>query len=123
LVSLIFSFRVWLAGTVTLPRPTTIAFFFFGLSFRPLLATASAKPKKKKAIVVGRGKVTVPANQTRKLKMRLTKVGLAVLEQVGKLKMVATVTTTAAGLAPVVETHTVTVVAKPAKPSKHGHKH
>ena len=61
-------------------------------------------------------------NQTRKLKMTLTKVGLAVLEKVGKLKMVVTVTvtTTAAGVVPVVETHTLQVVAKPAK---HGHKH
>jgi Tol biopolymer transport system component len=87
-----------------------------GLRFRPHLATSSAgKPKKKKGkhFVVGRGKVTVPANQKRTLKMKLTKKAIAVLEQTGKLKLTATVTITAPGAKPVKRTHSLEIFAKP----------
>ncbi|HTT96209.1 MAG TPA: hypothetical protein VMF55_16175 [Solirubrobacterales bacterium] len=81
--------------------------------------TAGAKPKagkkKPKAIVVAKGTVNVPANQTRVLKLKLTKVAIAILKKVGKLKMTVTVTTTIAGQAPVSETRAVEVLAKPKK--------
>jgi len=84
-----------------------------GVRFRPPLARASGRPKKPKAVVVGRGAVQVPAGQTRKLNLRLTKVAKAVLEKVGKLKMVVTITITAAGATPVTQTRTLEIVAKP----------
>jgi Tol biopolymer transport system component len=88
--------------------------------FRPLLATSSGKPKKvRKPIVVARGHVTVPANQTRTLKMKLTKTAIAILEKVGRLKMVVTLTLTAPGAKTVKRTHTVEIFAKPAKAGKH----
>ena len=64
---------------------------------------AGSKPKgskKPKTIVVASGKVHVPSNQTRVLKLKLTKVAIAILKKVGKLKMTVTVTTTIAGQAP-----------------------
>lgn len=95
-----------------------------GIRFRPALAaTASAKPKtskKAKTIVVASGKVYVPSNQTRALKLKLTKVAIAILKKVGKLKMALTVTTTIAGQAPVKETRTIEIFVKPKK-SKKGH--
>lgn len=81
-------------------------------------ATASAKPKKSKqpkAIVVASGKVHVPANQKRTLKLKLTKAAIGALEKVGKLKMLVTVTITIAGQKPTVESRTVEVFLKPAK--------
>ncbi|MGH2939174.1 MAG: TolB family protein, partial [Solirubrobacterales bacterium] len=91
-----------------------------GLTFRrALTATASARPKKPKSIVVARGKVHVPSNQKRVLKLRLTKLAVAVLKKVGKLKMVLTVTTTIAGQSPVRESRTVEIFATQAKPKKH----
>ncbi len=84
----------------------------------PLAATTSGKPKKPKAIVVASGKVHVPSNQTRTLKLKLTKTAIAILEKVGKLKMAVTVTIKIAGQAPVVETRSVEVVFKPAKHGK-----
>lgn len=85
-----------------------------GIRPRPALgATASGKAKKQKAIVLGTGKLTVPANQTRTLKLKLTKVAKAVLEKVGKLKMVVTITITATGASPVTQTRTVEIVKKP----------
>jgi Tol biopolymer transport system component len=93
-----------------------------GLPFRPLLASSSGKPKKPKkpkTFVVGRGHVNVPAGKTRTLKMKLTKKAIAVLEKVGKLKLVATVTLTAAGAKPVKVTHALEIVAEPAKAGKH----
>lgn len=85
-----------------------------------LIAESSGKAKKPKAIVVGRGNVQVPANKTRGLRIKLTKAGIAALQTVGKLKMVVTVTFTAAGSAPIKETHTLQVVATQSKP-KHPH--
>jgi len=87
-----------------------------GLPFgRTLAATASAKPKPK---VIARGKVQVPPNQTRVLKLKLTNLAIAILKKVGKLKMSLTVTTTIAGQPPVKETRTIEIFKKPAK-SKH----
>jgi Tol biopolymer transport system component len=95
-----------------------------GIRFRPnLAATASAKPKgskKPKTIVVASGKVYVPSNQTRALKLNLTKVAIAILKKVGKLKMTVTVTTTIAGQAPTKETRSFEIVAKPKKKAKQG---
>ena len=94
-----------------------------GIRPRPALAaTASAKPKtskKPKTIVVASGKVHVPSNQTRILKLKLTKVAIAILKKVGKLKMTVTVTTTIAGQAPTKEARTVELFVKP-KPKKKG---
>jgi Tol biopolymer transport system component len=86
-----------------------------------LAATASAKPKtskKPKTIVVASGKVHVPSNQTRPLKLKLTKVAIAILKKVGKLKMTVTATTKIVGQAPVAETRTVEVFAQPKKKTK-----
>ena len=84
-------------------------------------ARAATKPKaskkKPKTIVVAKGKVHVPAGQTRILKLKLTKLGFAILEKVGKLKMSVTVTTTIAGQAPFKETRSIEVVVKQ-KPKK-----
>ncbi len=89
-----------------------------GLTFgRTLAATASAKPKPKPK-VIARGKVQVPPNQRRVLKLKLTKLAIAILKKVGKLKMSLTVTTRIAGQPPTKETRTVEIFVKPAR-SKH----
>lgn len=95
-----------------------------GIRPRPALAAASsAKPKtskkKPKTIVVAKGKVHVPAGQTRILKLKLTKVAIAILKKVGTLKMSVTVTTTIAGQPPFKETRSIEVVAKPKPKKKH----
>ncbi|MBS1895561.1 MAG: PD40 domain-containing protein [Actinobacteria bacterium] len=84
-----------------------------GLAFgRNLAATASAKSKPK---VIARGKVQVPPNQRRVLKLKLTKLAVAILQKVGKLKMSLTVTTRIAGQPPVKETRTLEIFAKHSK--------
>lgn len=97
-----------------------------GIGARPAVAaTTSGKPKKPKksgGIVVARGKVHVPANQKRTLKLKLTRLAVAILKKVGKLKMAVTVTITIAGQKPVRETRTVEVFLEPASKAKH-HKH
>jgi Tol biopolymer transport system component len=95
-----------------------------GIRPRPALAAASsARPKgskkKPKTIVVAKGKVHVPSGQTRILKLKLTKLAIAILEKVGKLKMSVTVTTTIAGQAPFKETRSIEVVAKQKPTGKH----
>jgi hypothetical protein len=93
-----------------------------GIRFRPALATnASSKSKnskKPKTIVVASGKVYVPSNQTRGLRLKLTKLAIAILKKTGKLKMNVTVTTTIAGQAPVKATHSFEPFVKP-KPKHH----
>jgi hypothetical protein len=59
--------------------------------------------------------VHVPSNQKRTLKLKLTKVAIAILKKVGKLKMTVTVTTTIAGQAPVKEARAVEIFVKPKK--------
>ncbi len=86
-----------------------------GIRPRPAIAARAGKTKVPKTIVVARGKVTVPSNSTRVLKLKLTKVALAILKKVGKLKMSVTVTTTIAGQAPSKETRTVEIVVKSKK--------
>lgn len=84
-----------------------------GLPFdRTLPATASSKSKPK---VIARGKVQVPPNQGRVLKLKLTKLAIAVLKKVGKLKMSLTVTTRIAGQPPVKATRTLEIFVKHAK--------
>ncbi|MEA2198567.1 MAG: hypothetical protein QOJ25_2618, partial [Solirubrobacteraceae bacterium] len=86
--------------------------------FRPSSATATnAKPKKKsKTIVVGSGKVSVPAGQTRPLKVRLNGRGISLLKQVGHLDISVTVTITPAVGPKTTSTKTIQVVYdKPAK--------
>jgi TolB protein len=93
-----------------------------GIRPRPALgATASAKPKtskKPKTIVLASGKVHVPSNQTRILKLKLTKVAIAILKKVGKLNMTVTVTTTIAGQAPTKEARSVELFVQPKKAKK-----
>ncbi|MBS1845352.1 MAG: PD40 domain-containing protein [Actinobacteria bacterium] len=84
-----------------------------GLSFdRTLPATASSKSKPK---IIARGMVQVPPNKWRVLKLKLTKLAIAVLRKVGKLKMSLTVTTRIAGQPPVKATRTLEIFVKPAK--------
>jgi Tol biopolymer transport system component len=80
----------------------------------PAAAIAEAKPKasKKKPIVVARGKVFVPSNQERTLKLKLTKLAIKILKKTGKLKMSVTVTTTIAGQPPFKETRSVEIFVK-----------
>lgn len=85
------------------------------LSLPLAAAPSSAKSKKPKSLVAARGKLYVPADQQRVLKLKLTKVAIAILKKVGKLKMAVTVTTTTPGQAPVKETRTVELFAKPKK--------
>jgi Tol biopolymer transport system component len=85
-------------------------------------ATVSAKPKKSKKpkpVVVASGKVHVPANQKRTLKLKLTKAAIAAIEKVGKLKMTVTVTIAIAGQKPTTESRKVEVFLKPAKGGHH----
>jgi hypothetical protein len=95
-----------------------------GLTFQlPSAATASAAPKKppkSKAIVVARGKVQVPHNQKRVLNLKLTKLAIANLKKVGKLKMTVTVTTRIAGQAPLKASRTLELFVPPksAKPKR-----
>ena len=89
-----------------------------GIRPRPTLALANSKskgPKKPKTIVVASGKVHVPSNQKRVLKLKLTKVAIGILKKVGKLKMTVTVTTTIAGQAPTKASRSIEIVAKPKK--------
>ncbi len=90
-----------------------------GIRPRPALAArAGGKPKGSKVpktIVVASGKVHVPSNQTRVLKLKLTKVAIAILKKVGKLKMTVTVTTTIAGQKPSKAMRTIEIIAKPKK--------
>jgi Tol biopolymer transport system component len=90
-----------------------------GIRPRPALAArAGSKPKGSKVpktIVVASGKVHVPSNQTRVLKLKLTKVAIAILKKVGKLKMTVTVTTTIAGQKPSKAMRTIEIIAKPKK--------
>jgi Tol biopolymer transport system component len=90
-----------------------------GIRPRPALAArVGSKPKGSKVpktIVVASGKVHVPSNQTRILKLKLTKVAIAILKKVGKLKMTVTVTTTIAGQKPSKAMRTIEIIAKPQK--------
>ncbi len=89
--------------------------------FRPAaVSTARAKPKhdKKapKPIVVGSGRMTIPAGATRPLKLKLNSKGIGLLKKQGKLTIAVTVTTTGPGRPKTVEKKTVRVVYdKPAK--------
>jgi hypothetical protein len=60
----------------------------------------------------------VPSNQKRTLKLKLTKLAIAILKQTGRLKMNVTVTTTIAGQAPVKATHSFELFVKK-KTTKH----
>ena len=94
-----------------------------GIRPRPALtATASGNPKaakkKPKTIVVAKGKVHVPSGQTRILKLKLTKLAIAILKKVGKLKMSVTVTITIAGQPPTKETRPIELFVKTATKTK-----
>jgi TolB protein len=94
---------------------TTKASVAAGIRPRPALAARAGTKSKtsKKPIVVAKGKVHVPAGQKRVLKLKLTKLAIAIIEKVGKLKMSVTVTTTIAGQKPSKETRSVTIILKP----------
>jgi TolB protein len=85
-------------------------------------ATTSAKPKKEpKTVLVGSGKVSVPAGQTRPLKMRLNGKGISLLKQSGHLDISVTVTITPAVGQTTTAKKTIHVVFdKPKKKQKHG---
>jgi hypothetical protein len=91
--------------------------------FRPSpAAAANAKPKKEPStIVVGSGKVSVPAGQTRPLKMRLNGKGISLLKQSGHLDISVTVTITPAVGAKTTAKRTIHVVFD--KPAMKKHKH
>ena len=89
----------------------------FQLPSTAMSSAAPKKPPKSKAIVVARGKVQVPSNQKRVLKLKLTKVAIAILKKVGKLKMTVTVTTRIAGQAPSKASRTLELFV-PAKPKR-----
>jgi Tol biopolymer transport system component len=92
--------------------------------FSRTVPVASASDKKKpKARVLARGKVYVPPNQTRALRLKLTSLAIKILKKVGKLKMQVTVTTTITGQAPTQEARTFEIFAKPKKGTgKNGHR-
>jgi Tol biopolymer transport system component len=85
-----------------------------GLRFRP--ATSSTK---KKAILVGTGKLKLREGQTKTLSMYLNKVGRALLEKQKKLDIQATVTIKSAGQATVTAKKTIHVVLAKKKSEKH----
>lgn len=95
-----------------------------GLRFRPATASASAKPKhgKKKLpkwISIGKSKITVPGGQTRKVPLRINKLGMAVLKKHGKMTVRVTLKAKLQGQAEVeVQSHTVHLVLKKKKKPK-----
>jgi TolB protein len=95
-----------------------------GLRFRPATASASAKPKggKKKLpkwISIGKSKITVPGGQTRKVPLRINKLGMAVLKKHGKIAVRVTIKAKLQGQAGVeVQSHTVHLVLKKKKKPK-----
>ncbi len=93
-----------------------------GVRPRPAIGAARAKPKgkkKPKLVIVGRGKTQIPAGATRKIKLRLNKVGAAVLKKRGKATIKVTLTAKIAGQAKkVTNSHSIRVYLKKQK-SKH----
>lgn len=65
-----------------------------------------------KTILAGRGKTKIPANTTRKLRIKLTRTGVAALKHLGKLTIKLKVTIKA-GTEKVTRTHSVPVFVKP----------
>ena len=93
-----------------------------GVRPRPAASAARLKPKgkkKPKLVVVGRGKTKVPGGETRKVKLRLNKIGAAVLKKRGKATIQVTLTVKIAGQAKKeVQKHTIHVYLKKAKKPK-----
>jgi Tol biopolymer transport system component len=88
-----------------------------GLPFRPVAGVARAKPK---LVRVGRGTTKIPAGATRKVKLRLNKVGTAVLKKRGKATIRVTLTAKIAGQAKkVTNSHSLRVYLKKANQPKH----
>ena len=75
--------------------------------------------RKAKNVVVGRGKLTVPAGATRALKLRLTRAGIALLRKRRTLTMKVAVTTKRTGLAKSTTSRTVRLKYVRAKPKRH----
>lgn len=91
-----------------------------GLTVRPWTGSARAKSKKPKLVLVGSGKTTVPGGATRKIKLRLNKVGAAVLKKRGTAKIRVALTVKIAGQATKeTESHSIVVYLKKAKKPKH----
>ena len=94
-----------------------------GLNFRPGPDAALTKPKgkkKPKLVVVGNGKTKVPGGATRKIALRLNKIGAAVLKQRGKATIQVTLTAKIAGQAKkVTSSHTIHLYLKKTKKPKH----
>jgi ABC-type oligopeptide transport system substrate-binding subunit len=90
-----------------------------------LAGSASAAPKEVAYVCKGEDICLLDpdnpsnVNQTRILKLKLTKLAIAILKQTGKLKMSVTVTTTIAGQAPVKESHNFELFVKPKPKEKH----
>ncbi len=80
-----------------------------GLSFRPLVSAAPRAKAKPKNLLVASGKMKVPAGKSKPVKLKLTKVGLALIEATGAIRMNIAVKITAPGEATVVKSKTVRV--------------
>lgn len=95
-----------------------------GLSFRPASASVLAKPKqgKKKPpkwISIGGSKTKVPGGQTRKLKLKINKTGIAALKKYGKLTIQVTIKAKLKGQAKIeTSSHPIRLVWKQPKPKK-----
>jgi TolB protein len=88
-----------------------------GLNFRPGTGAARAKPK---PVLVGRSQTKIPGGETRKIKLRLNKVGAVVLKKRGQATIKVTLTSKIAGQAKkVTESHSIRVYLKKAKKPKH----
>ncbi len=84
-------------------------------SLEPTLSKAKARSKPH-AVIVAKGKTTIPGGQSGPVEMTLTKAGVKLLEKQGSLKIAVTVTITIPGQSKIVEHRQVTVVLrKPAK--------
>lgn len=77
-------------------------------------AAAAAKARRK-PVVVGTGRLTLRANQTRSLKLKLNRVGIRLLLKRRSLPIRVTVTTTSPGRAKTTESRDFRVVVKPRK--------
>jgi Tol biopolymer transport system component len=89
-----------------------------GLSALERLTRTQLKYKPRQ-VVVAKGKTTIPGGRSGPVKMRLTKLGIKLLEKQGSLKIAVLVTVTIPGQKQVVEHRQVTIVLKQSKKKHH----
>jgi Tol biopolymer transport system component len=91
-----------------------------GVRSQPATSSAKAGPKgKKKRVLVGRGKTTIPPGATGKIYLRLNKTGAAILEKRGKATIQLSLKATIPGQAgKVSESHLIHVYLKKKKKKK-----